>query len=122
MLELTPQLFEAIMLFCFGSSWPFAVFKSIRTKAVGSKCIVFLVLIFCGYLSGIMHKLAGRIDLVIWLYVINGSMVFTEIILYFRYRRFERIRLEKPRFPERGLNQCFIEEDENRAFHPGCLS
>jgi hypothetical protein len=85
MLAIKPQVFETIMLICFGSSWPFAVAKTLRTKTVSSKCIVFLFLIFSGYIFGIIHKLIGPFDHVIWLYVINASMVFTEIILYFLY-------------------------------------
>ena len=86
MLELDPHVFEVMMLFCFGSSWPFAIAKTIRTKMVKGKSIVFIVLVVIGYLSGIISKLIGDFDHVIWLYALNGSMVTTEMVLYFRYR------------------------------------
>ena len=86
MIDMNSQLFETIMLLCFGSSWPFAVVKTLQTKVVNCKSIVFLFLIFSGYLSGITHKLIGDFDHVIWLYIVNGSMVLTEIILYFKYK------------------------------------
>ena len=80
-----PHLFETIMLICFGSSWPFAILKTVRSKTVAGKSIIFILLIFIGYLSGVISKLVGPFDHVIWLYIVNGSMVFTEIVLYFRY-------------------------------------
>lgn len=81
------KIFEILMLLCFGSSWPFAVAKTLRTKVVVGKSPVFLVLIFTGYLSGILYKLTVNYDHVIWLYALNGSMVLTEIVLYIKYEK-----------------------------------
>jgi hypothetical protein len=83
----TTRIFEIIMLICFGSSWPFAVAKTFRTKVVKGKSPVFLVLIFIGYLAGVSNKLVTGFDYVIWLYGLNGSMVLTEIILYIKYEK-----------------------------------
>lgn len=84
---LNPHIFEIVMLVCFGCSWPFAIAKTIRTKIVAGKSIIFIVLVFLGYLSGIIFKIVGGLDPVIFLYITNGSLVFTEIVLYFRYNR-----------------------------------
>jgi hypothetical protein len=84
-MEYSPKIFEIVMLLCFGSSWPFAVVKTVKTKVVEGKSPVFLVLIFVGYLSGISFKLTFHFDLIVWLYVLNGSLVFTEILLYLKY-------------------------------------
>lgn len=81
------ELSETLMLVCFGSSWPFSIVKTLRTKSVAGKSIVFLSLILTGYAFGIVYKLMKHPDAVIWLYAINSSMIFTEIILYFRYQR-----------------------------------
>ena len=86
-MSITPQIFETIMLICFGSSWPFAIMKSLRTRCVNGKSIIFLFLIFCGYIAGITYKLLANFDQVIWLYMLNSSMIMTEILLYFKYRR-----------------------------------
>ena len=86
-MEYSPKIFEIIMLICFGSSWPFAVAKTLRTKVVAGKSPVFLVLIFTGYISGIIYKLTINFDHVIWLYALNGSMVLTEIVLYIKYEK-----------------------------------
>lgn len=96
---LNPHIFEMVMLICFGCSWPFAIAKTIRSKTVKGKSIVFIILIFIGYLSGIVFKLVGNFDHVIWLYITNGTLVFTEIVLYFRYNRsgvFHLKRIFKP--------------------------
>jgi len=80
------SFFEIAMLVCFGASWPFAVFKTYKTKDVAGKSIFFIGLIFFGYVCGIFHKLFYNFDVVIFLYIFNGLLVFTELILYFRYR------------------------------------
>jgi hypothetical protein len=86
-MEYAPKLFDIVMLICFGSSWPFAVAKTLKTKVVVGKSPVFLTLIFIGYLSGIFYKLTINFDHVIWLYALNGSMVLTEIVLYIKYEK-----------------------------------
>ena len=84
-MEYSPKIFEILMLLCFGSSWPFAVAKTAKTKVVKGKSPVFLVLIFVGYLSGISFELTFHLDLIVWLYVLSGSPVPEEIRLYPTY-------------------------------------
>lgn len=80
------SIFEIGMLVCFGSSWPFAVAKTYKTKNVKGKSILFLSLILIGYVFGILHKIFYNYDYVIYLYVLNGIMVLADIVLYFRYK------------------------------------
>jgi len=82
----SPFIFEIVMLLCFGCSWPFAIAKTIRTRSVEGLSIWFISLVFIGYLAGILYKLIVLCDGVIWLYITNGSMIFTQLVLYFRYR------------------------------------
>ena len=49
------QIFEFIMLACFGLSWPISVYKSIKSKSTQGKSVVFIVAIIIGYISGIIH-------------------------------------------------------------------
>ena len=81
------SIFEIIMLFCFGFSWPFSIYKSWKTKQVGSKSLMFLVLIIIGYIAGIIHKLIYSRDYVTILYAVNATMVFIDMLLYFRNKR-----------------------------------
>ena len=58
------SIFEAIMLICFGASWPFAVLKTYRTKAVKGKSRLFLILVILGYISGMINKILNGMDIV----------------------------------------------------------
>jgi hypothetical protein len=79
------SVFEAAMIFCFGVSWPFSIYKSYQTKSVKGKSLVFLLLVFTGYLAGIFHKIYYNFDLVIILYIINAIMVLIDVCLYAAY-------------------------------------
>lgn len=81
------SIFEIIMLVCFGFSWPFSIYKSWKSKKVGSKSLTFLVLVVIGYLAGIIHKILYSRDYVIALYAINATMVLIDMALYFRNKR-----------------------------------
>ena len=78
------SIFEIMMLLCFGFAWPISIYKSIRSKSVAGKSLLFLIVVFIGYVSGTLHKILYNYDYVIFLYILNGIMVFIDIILYFR--------------------------------------
>jgi len=80
------SFFEAIMLVCFGLSWPMSILKTYRVKNPAGKSVTFLWLIIVGYLSGIIHKILAGADWVIWLYVLNTIMVATDLFLVCHYR------------------------------------
>ena len=44
------SIFEALMLICFGASWPFAIIKTIRAKNPAGKSYLFSVLVIIGYM------------------------------------------------------------------------
>lgn len=83
-------MWEAIMLLCFGLSWPTSLYKSITSRSTKGKSVIFLWLIMFGYVCGVINKLINGYDLVMWLYVINGLMVMADTIMYYRNRRFEK--------------------------------
>ena len=85
------SIYEAIMLFCFGASWPFSVIKTFKTKSVKGKSSLFLILVFIGYSSGIIHKIVYSLDIVIILYVFNAVMVFLELVLYYMYHESDNV-------------------------------
>ena len=76
---------EAGMLFCFGFAWPFNIYKSYKARANTGKSLLFLIMIWLGYLMGIFHKaLSPNTDFVLWLYILNLIMVSIDIALYYR--------------------------------------
>ena len=83
------SIFEAIMLICFGASWPFAIMKTYKTKSVKGKSRLFLTLIILGYIAGMINKILNSPDIVFWLYVLNLLLVCTDFLLYFIYRNRE---------------------------------
>lgn len=78
------SIFEAIMLICFGTAWPFSIYKSWKSRACAGKSVIFLYIVLFGYAAGITHKILNDPDLVIALYVLNSLMVLTDILLYYR--------------------------------------
>lgn len=80
------SIFEVIMLVCFGLAWPFSIYKSIKTREVGSKSLVFLIALLVGYIAGILHKIFYDPDAVVYLYALNGVMVAVDMVLYLRNR------------------------------------
>jgi hypothetical protein len=78
------SVFEILMLVCFGLSWPFNIYKSLRSRTAKGKSVQFLFALELGYIAGILHKIFYNYDFVVWLYVLNFLMVLTDIFLYFR--------------------------------------
>ncbi|MHB8919357.1 MAG: hypothetical protein ACYC4H_15140 [Desulfocucumaceae bacterium] len=85
------SIFEIAMLVCFGAAWPFSLYRSYRSRTNAGKSLFFLVVVFVGYVSGILHKVFFNPDPVIGLYILNGTMVAGDILLYFRNRNLDRI-------------------------------
>lgn len=90
------EILEAIMLICFGCSWPLNLYKSIKTKSTKGKSVFFLILIDVGYVAGMLSKILNNsFDWtnkwwVFALYCLNFSMVTADLILYFINRHNER--------------------------------
>ena len=85
------EIFEFIMLICFGLSWPISVYKSITSKSTQGKSFVFIVAIIIGYIAGILGKIVSReINFVFVLYCFNLIVVFIDLTLYFINRHNEK--------------------------------
>jgi len=79
------SIFEALMLICFGVSWPVSIAKSLRTKVVAGKSPLFMGIVSAGYVFGLVHKVLHALDAVTLLYALNLALVATDLFLYFRY-------------------------------------
>ncbi len=86
------SFFEALMLVCFGLSWPISIAKAVRTHQVAGKSRLFLFVIIVGYISGMTHKILYSFDWVIWLYALNASLVFVDLMLCLHYSKVARAR------------------------------
>jgi len=79
-------MLEAIMILCFGLSWPMSIYRTLKVKQVTGKSEFFLWLVFAGYIAGIFHKIFNAFDWVIVFYIINACMVFIDIVVFYIYR------------------------------------
>lgn len=85
------EIFESIMLICFGISWPISVYKSIVSKSTKGKSVVFILAIIIGYISGICGKIiGGQFNYVLVLYCINLCFVSLDLVLYFINKKNEK--------------------------------
>ncbi len=90
-------IFEALMLIAFGSAWPVSIAKSWRARSNKGKSLVFLLIVFFGYLCGIANKLIRSPDWVTVFYVVNACLVGTDVAVWFRNRRIENPKAEESR-------------------------
>ena len=86
-----PEILEAIMLICFGFSWPLSVVKNIKAKSAKSMSLPFIMLILFGYIAGIVGKIINdNIGYVLIVYLFNIVSVSLNFIIYFINRRHDR--------------------------------
>ena len=91
------ELFEIIMLLCFGASWPVNLSKAWKSRTAKGQSLLFLCLIDIGYVAGIAAKLLSKSYMaefsqkwyVLCFYILNLVMVSLDIIVYFRNRRLD---------------------------------
>ncbi|NLO35138.1 MAG: hypothetical protein GX112_02140 [Clostridiaceae bacterium] len=91
------EFLEAVMVISFGVSWPLSIRKSWVSRTARGKSLIFMVLIFFGYISGILSKITALvidgkpITYVFAFYVLNAVMVAIDIVLYFRNKKLDAI-------------------------------
>ena len=87
------EVFELIMLICFGLSWPISVYKSLKSKSTQGKSVVFIIAIIIGYVAGIAGKIISRqFTYVFALYWLNLTVVSFDLTLYFINKRREKLQ------------------------------
>ena len=84
-------IFETLMLVCFGAAWPASIYKSWTSRTNRGKSIFYLFIILTGYIAGIGFKLTGRMDGVIFLYIFNMILVSTDITIFFRNAKLDKV-------------------------------
>jgi len=85
-----PEFLEAIMLVCFGFSWPISVYKNIKAKSAKTMSLGFITMICLGYLAGIAAKIyTHQYNYVFAVYIINLLMVSINLVVYFINRGYD---------------------------------
>lgn len=96
------ELLEAIMMICFGFSWPISLIKNFRARTAKTMSLQFILLIIFGYVAGIFAKIiSGNINYVLIVYLFNLAIVTVNLAVYFRNRRIDRcVSLEAMEYDE----------------------
>lgn len=85
------DFFEALMLVCFGLSWPISLIKNIKAHTAKNMSFRFTLLIILGYLAGISAKLMSRtINYVFVIYIINLVVVCMNLVVYFVNKSYDK--------------------------------
>ena len=81
-------VFEFAMLFAFGFSWPFAIWRTWKAKRVDGKSPQFMIIVLVGYACGIAaHLVEGTKLWLCFVYLADMALVSTDLALYLRYSR-----------------------------------
>ena len=95
------DLLEALMIICFGLSWPLSIRKSWVSRTAKGKSVFFELFIWIGYIFGIVRKIilcaqgsgSGFLFYFSWaFYVLNLLEITVDILLYLRNTRLDKKR------------------------------
>ena len=88
-----PEILEIIMIVSFGISWPVNVLKSYKARSTKGKSLLFLCLIFFGYIAGILSKLLSDSFkwYVLMFYILNFVMVGADLVMYARNKKLDKL-------------------------------
>ena len=87
------HLFEALMLVCFGFSWPLNVIKAYKARSAKGTSLAFIILIITGYVAGITAKVINhQLNYVLAVYFLNLAIVMSNLVVYFRNTALDKKR------------------------------
>lgn len=97
-IEMIGNLLEALMILCFGLSWPISIRKSWVSRTAKGKSLFFEVFIWIGYVFGIANKFIqygqnlerSWIFFLAWaFYFLNIAEITVDMVLYFRNKKLD---------------------------------
>ena len=106
------DMLEAVMLICFGLSWPINLLKNYRARTAKSMSLEFILLIIIGYVAGIAAKIySHNVNYVLAVYFVNLLIVCGNLVVYFINRRYDRLNESES-----------VSENNENAISPQSLS
>jgi hypothetical protein len=94
------DLLEALMILCFGLSWPVSIYRSYVSRTAKGKSLFFEVFLWVGYIFGIIRKfmqysapgtVLNTLFYLGWFfYFLNIVEISIDIALYFRNVRIDK--------------------------------
>ncbi len=100
-MKLVTDLLEALMIICFGLSWPISIRKAWTSRTAKGKSLFFECFIWIGYIFGIARKIiqvsmgvetSWLFYLAWFFYILNMIEITVDMALYFR-----NVKLDKER-------------------------
>lgn len=91
------NILEAVMIVCFGLSWPINIAKLLKARTAKGTSVLFYYFIDLGYIAGIAAKVIKLSQGIatpwyVWFfYVLNFCMVLAGIIIYYRNKRLDKV-------------------------------
>lgn len=93
------EILEILMLVAFGISWPISLIKNIKSKSTKGISLLFYILIFFGYIAGIISKFTNDAYMasistkwyVLIFYFLNLTVVGLNIVVYLRNKHLEKL-------------------------------
>ncbi len=109
------EFLEAVMLICFGLSWPMNAYKAFKARTAAGTSWQFILLITLGYVAGIAAKfVSGQINWVLIVYFLNMVALGANWAIYFRNVKLDAIAAgryeEKHETERRGVRAESIDE------------
>lgn len=95
-MEFLTELMEALMVICFGISWPLNITKAWKARTAKGTSLLFYFFIWVGYVFALVGKFVGiaylgrEFTYPIIFYILNIIMVSGGILIYFRNRLLDR--------------------------------
>ena len=95
------NMLEALMILCFGLSWPISIYRSYKSRTAKGKSFFFEVLLWIGYGFGIVRKVlqlqtGNNLDFLFYLgmafYCFNLVAITVDMVLYRRNTKLDRAR------------------------------
>ncbi len=95
------NLLEALMILCFGLSWPISIYRSYVAGTAKGKSLFFEVFLWIGYVFGIVRKFwqlssGSGLDFLFYLglvfYFLNIVEISIDMLLYVRNSKLDRAR------------------------------
>lgn len=81
------NIFEALMLICFGAAWPASIYRSYKSRSIKGKSVLFLYIVLIGYICGITNNILNGINYVLVFYIVDFAFVSVDLGLYYRNKK-----------------------------------
>ena len=96
-MEILSEILEIPMVLSFGASWPLNAMKAYKARTAKGTSLPFLLLIFFGYVCGIVSKFINPTYManfaskwyVVIFYILNLVVVSINLAIYARNRRLD---------------------------------